>query len=312
MTENTTLSKLQSLDLTLLQSHLFEIDQESARFLLSLNFTSNRTLSTARVDSYRKTMKQGDWKLSAPLLISASGKLIDGQHRLSAIPEGCSIPFLIQTGMPDNSAEVLDQGKVRNALDITKIRGVKGIWSSHISILRMMFAFRGNRLRLTPSKIADIFEKRADIVDAVNFSMQYRKRSTAIQPSSVLAVIARAKLSDAPLSDLDLDYFLYCFQTGGSAGYHSTPPVRSSSVPCSFRLTVEKWMRDKGSGSGGRARKELFTKTQAALDAYKDNREISTFREISRNLFPVPSIDQMDFKTLEQDPSIKPSSECGI
>ncbi len=152
------IDKLQNLDPALTQAIVIQVDKEVANYLLTRNFENNRETNPSRVLSYRKTMENGDWVLGDPIKLSTEGKLIDGQHRLKAasgLPDELSAPFVVLAGQPPKASETYDQGMTRNALHVSKIRGIEGISSSHISTIRMMFYFReGGREKTRGSLIS--------------------------------------------------------------------------------------------------------------------------------------------------------------
>lgn len=94
--------------------------------LLSLN-TKNRTLDANRVNKYVDEMKNGKWIVNGDTIkITASGRLIDGQHRLSAI-EKSGIPqkYIIVSGLDDDSFVTIDTGKARIAATVLQLEGLK-------------------------------------------------------------------------------------------------------------------------------------------------------------------------------------------
>ena len=293
------ISKLQSIDFAKTNAMEILVDKEVASFLLSKNFEGNRNVTTHRVAGYRKIMSEGDWTLGDPLKFSQSGNLIDGQHRLMAVPDGCIIPFVILTGQPEKAAETYDQGMKRNTLHIARIRGMESITGKHVSIIRMMFLFRSEFSHLSSllsaQKIVTIFQRHEKIMEAIEFSLRYRKKTFAMVYAPVLSVVARAYLSDYPLSDQDLDFFLYIFQ-GGSESDYQHPICRSGSAPLALRNALQKSGVARECSST--YRKESFLKTQSALVAYSQKKKICHFKETLRNVFPVPLLDFMDFSTL--------------
>lgn len=80
----------------------------------------NRSVSTSRVLTLANEMRAGKWQLNGEtLIISDSGKLLDGQHRLYAILEsGCTIELMIVRGVPEVSFETIDTGRARTGADI--------------------------------------------------------------------------------------------------------------------------------------------------------------------------------------------------
>lgn len=101
---------------------------ELASTLLRLN-DGNRNRSDGVVSAYRADMRRHQWVYAAdPIRISRTNRLIDGQHRCTAMaeqPEGTTEDFLVVTGLDDDVQLVLDQGKKRSAADQLTLNGVK-------------------------------------------------------------------------------------------------------------------------------------------------------------------------------------------
>lgn len=102
------------------------VGPDLASDILQLNI-SNRPIKEATLKKYVKEMKEEKWLFQGDTIkISKSGKLLDGQHRLLAISNsGFPQVFNIQTGLEDNSFEVMDTGKARTAGDVLAIKGLK-------------------------------------------------------------------------------------------------------------------------------------------------------------------------------------------
>jgi hypothetical protein len=85
----------------------------------------NRPAGQATIKKFARAMDRG-WKFTGePLIISRSGRLLNGQHRLRAcIESGCSFPVLIVFGIDDDAFAYMDQGRKRGAGDIFHICGV--------------------------------------------------------------------------------------------------------------------------------------------------------------------------------------------
>ena len=95
-----------------------EITPEKAAMYLALN-TQNRRLRNKRVSLYADQMVRGQWmETGDPIRFSVSGKLLDGQHRLSAIlAANITIKALVVREIPDESFRVLDSGLTRSPAD---------------------------------------------------------------------------------------------------------------------------------------------------------------------------------------------------
>lgn len=299
------IDKLRSLDFTQTQAVEIQADREVADFLLSLNFDSNRNLSHQRASAYKELMANGEWVLSDPLKISSDGKLIDGQHRLKAVPNDVVVPFVILTGQPPKASETYDQGMRRNAIHIAKVRGLEGFHLAHISCLRMMLVFRSSdSMRssvASPAKMIDILEKYPEIKSAIDLGYKYGSRTFGLRYAPFAAAIARAKISDYPLSDNDLDFFCHVLQGGSVSDYEGT----STRKECAPLLLRNIYQYAQKSGKGREVRVNDFYKAQSALQAFAQNKDVKNFKGTDKNIFPVPLLDSINFKTLEFDPSIQ-------
>lgn len=88
----------------------------------------NRRLAEQRVLQFQSDMESGRWHFDgAPLRLSEEGKLLDGQHRLTALAtcEGdVEIPFLVVRGLTPDSQLVMDQGGARTAGQQLGLKGI--------------------------------------------------------------------------------------------------------------------------------------------------------------------------------------------
>jgi hypothetical protein len=100
------------------------ITPQIAKTLLEHN-THNRPLNLPHVKFLAKQMKQGQWKMDGdPIKVSATGRILDGQHRLHAIVESDTTQqIIILYNVPDESFSVIDTGRVRQAADVLSITG---------------------------------------------------------------------------------------------------------------------------------------------------------------------------------------------
>ena len=106
------------------------------------NNENNRAKSTYVVKNYAREMKLGRWNLTAePIMVTESGELINGQHRLEAvIVSGMHIDFTVAT-VPDTSTfRVLDMGRKRSHADILGIP--RSIANSVNMILRTVTEYK--------------------------------------------------------------------------------------------------------------------------------------------------------------------------
>lgn len=101
------------------------ISPEKAAMMLKRN-TKNRPLKLRKVEQYAQKMRDGKWKLTNDAISYSGLRLINGQHRLSAVVEsGTTQEFFVAEGMDDNVFDVMDTGMGRSAGDVLAIKGFK-------------------------------------------------------------------------------------------------------------------------------------------------------------------------------------------
>lgn len=89
--------------------------------------TINRPLTRSNVSSFVDTMRSGDWEDSGETIkFCEDGRLLDGQHRLSAIVEtGQTITMHVSRGLKLSAYNVIDTGKPRSLSDMLARDGEK-------------------------------------------------------------------------------------------------------------------------------------------------------------------------------------------
>jgi len=92
----------------------------------------NRILRRAMVNKYARDMIAGRWVLSNDAIcFSSDGKLLNGQHRLTAVVEsGQSVVMLVIRNMSPESMTSMDSGAARTAGDALHLEGI-----SHANVL---------------------------------------------------------------------------------------------------------------------------------------------------------------------------------
>lgn len=102
--------------------------EDAARWLVHYQ-GPNRRISDTQVIRFQSDMESGRWHFEgAPLKISVTGKLQDGQHRLTALSNtvpSMTIPFLVVRGLPDDAQLYMDQGQIRTVGQQLSLRGVQ-------------------------------------------------------------------------------------------------------------------------------------------------------------------------------------------
>jgi hypothetical protein len=98
---------------------------DSAQFHL-IGQVKNRKLRKRHVDTLVRDIQRGDWHVSpAGIVLDEQGRLIDGQHRLTAIlATGQSVPLFVWHGWPPAAQDVLDMGAARSVAEQLGLDGV--------------------------------------------------------------------------------------------------------------------------------------------------------------------------------------------
>jgi hypothetical protein len=108
--------------------------------------TSNRPLSPRAVQTLAEAMKRGEWKVTHQgVALDTNGVLVDGQHRLAAVIEAnLPVEMTVFTGVPQDTFDVLDTGRRRNAADVLAIEGEQ---STHqlAAMLRTVWLYDNRR-----------------------------------------------------------------------------------------------------------------------------------------------------------------------
>jgi len=102
------------------------VTPELAKDFLSRN-SRNRPLSEFNVAFFEAQLKNNEMQLTHQgIAISSLGRLLDGQHRLTAIVRtGIAASLLVAFDVPEQVFSVLDTGSRRTAADVLAIDGAK-------------------------------------------------------------------------------------------------------------------------------------------------------------------------------------------
>jgi hypothetical protein len=110
--------------------------------LLSLNI-KNRPINESHVAFFEEQLKRGEMLLTHQgIAISDNARLLDGQHRLTAIVRtGISAEILVTRGLSEKVFTVLDSGSKRSAGDVLAIAGASNA-SALATGIRMYIAYQ--------------------------------------------------------------------------------------------------------------------------------------------------------------------------
>lgn len=137
----------------------------------------NRPLSEDRVRAYASDMRAGLWHFDPnPISFDITGRLINGQHRLTAIiRSGVAIEMNVTTNAPKKSIEVIDKGKARTAGDTLRLDGVLNSNNS-AAIARRILAYnempglsldgsKPIRVQATPMQVIEFVRANLEMIE---------------------------------------------------------------------------------------------------------------------------------------------------
>jgi hypothetical protein len=109
----------------------------------------NRAISEIQVMRFQSDMESGRWHFEgAPLKISKTNRLQDGQHRLTALANcvpSVTLPFLVVTGLDEDAQLYMDQGQTRTVGQQLGLRGVANA-SRHAATAKLYLDWTRGRL----------------------------------------------------------------------------------------------------------------------------------------------------------------------
>lgn len=151
---------------------------------LAANTTNNRKISRQLVQRYANDMILGKWEATGEAIkFDQDGRLIDGQHRLSAVVASKkTVDMLVITGLESQVIQVIDTGRSRSAGDALTIAGQVANANALAALARKVMGFKSGteelfdskkiRMRGQPITNRDIiaFCARVDLTPHINFS----------------------------------------------------------------------------------------------------------------------------------------------
>lgn len=115
---NTQKTKSRAVEVTPITAEYGLVTPDKARALLAANL-GNRAMRAHKVRHFERILRDGRWRPTTDAVgLSATGRLINAQHRLQAIVNtGVSAIMLVCTGLPDQSQMAIDRGMRRSTAD---------------------------------------------------------------------------------------------------------------------------------------------------------------------------------------------------
>ena len=196
-----------------METKVMTITPEMARTMLAQNMTGNRPVQKETVHNYARQMKYGKWNLTHQgIAFDEDGKLIDGQHRLSAIVEAnMPVQMNVTYGVTRTPGQVftIDMGRKRTYKNVVHISGIDdpvyrctGAYVSAYIRYKMCGGHKAD-----PAEIVDYIERHYDDVKKLYMytggassskgSRDGWSRIPAIVGAAMLAAIYRGESADA-------------------------------------------------------------------------------------------------------------------
>jgi len=200
------------------------VTPELAKKWLSANAEGQRAIRKNTVETYAGDMLRGAWKLLPQMIIfDENGKLVDGQHRLSAVVKAdVSVRFWVAAAPGVSVHDALDRGTSRTIGDLL------GWHSSKVAVAVNLYKLMTMSLdpkRVTRDEVILAHEYSKDDFEAV-----FPRLHRIYLPSAVAAACIFAR----PLSPTDVDEFVGRVRTG--AGLETGDPA----------LTFRNWIFGEG------------------------------------------------------------------
>ncbi len=228
-----------------------EITPDMATKWLEKN-TMNRTIRQSSVDTYASIMKRKQWKLNGhTIIISDTGDVLDGQHRLSAcFDSGASFESYIIIGMTKEVFDTLDQGKRRSGADAlhihNKMHGIEGKYDAAVIAGVMtcleyklgIWKSRHSHVITNHDKL-DFIEKNPSITEWVK-KARSKKKDWVNRHSSGIGAVAFLGSKKFPMK---AETFVAGFMTGNDLPDDS--PIRELRRRVSTETKMIKWDRLK-------------------------------------------------------------------
>lgn len=182
-----------------------DVSTELASEWLSKYQGKNRRIAESRVLQYQADMENGRWLYDgSPIRFSTEGKILDGQHRLTALSlcvPSITIPFDVVRGLHPDTQLVMDQGGARTAGQQLALKGVADVnvtaslTKTYLDWTRGRLWRSTSRAATTKAEAVDYALTHADLIDAVLKGTDARKVDA---PTSVVAAFAMATIQFAP------------------------------------------------------------------------------------------------------------------
>ena len=205
---------------------VIDITPNIAELLLKYN-SENRPLADHTVAGYSRQMKSGWAFTGETIIISKTGKLLNGQHRCQAsVNADLSFPCILVFGIDDASFSFMDHGKRRTHADIFSGYGVKN-YSTMAAASHWLWRYINSgghspngRVAPNSEELFHFYKKHKDLQNSAWVGSAIARYKLA-PPSSMLALHYLCSLKNRQESDI----FFKKVCTGIGAIVESDPAI---------------------------------------------------------------------------------------
>lgn len=286
--------------------HLSNVD---AQYLLE-NMHKNRKPRPANLAKIRRSLIEKGWTYPSFLVVSKTGKLLDGQHRLICLSEMTDIrvSFVVAWNADEEAMYHIDTGVSRSVTDVFEILDYSKAKYINILVKSVLFGnclpsrkqtlenallsktdydykFTNNSLNVPVQTIEIFYRKHQFYIDSVvDLFCSYKKRK--VFPASLLGVFVRALKENYCTID-DIRRFLELYYTP-EIGY-----IREENQPFLLSQQLES-LKDRHSYDADKRKYKIFEKS---LNYFLSKKELKPAQLSERSvekqpeLFPVPEFD---------------------
>lgn len=199
-----------------MKAEIINVTPQMAADWLSRN-TDNRALRRTVVDGLKAAFARGEYvKTHQGIAFSASGVLLDGQHRLTAISElrDGVFPMLVTSDLPDEAFQAIDIGVKRTAADSLRSEDRKLVETARL----IATICTHNRSAITPTLLVPIIDNIAKAHNSLMAFCATTARTWSAAPVRLAAVMSI-------MQGVDPDYVRTTYRSLVLARFDAMPPV---------------------------------------------------------------------------------------
>lgn len=236
---------------------------------------SQRPIRKAHVARLARDMTNGTFRVTPdPIVITQSGYLSNGQHRLRAVLlANVTVTMSVATGWRDDVYAVLDGGKPRTIQDRAEVPWMKRK-NAMATVRSVMAGFRDRRTAdRTEAELVEFGTRHETVLEYLS-ALPHATKSRA----AVMAVCARALIAGE--DQLKVERFFQIVGSGVGDGQKESAAVRLFAYVHSPEV--------RGTGGGGIGHINVYRRTQTALQAFLAGRPLTLLRPLDRELWPLP------------------------